>query len=154
MKKFLTVCLAMIFISQVSNAQSAKAVFVEAGGPGLASFNFDTRFSGKQDGFGGRIGVGGFNIDGEGAVFIPLTLNYIISKDKNNFFEIGAGATLVPTSSAIDAGPFSSTSGHLNFGYRYQPEKGGIFFRATLNPIFGQNFFWPYYGGLSLGYKF
>ena len=153
MKKFLLIPLALLLIN-AGIAQSAKAFFVEAGGPGLASFNFDTRFSGKEGGFGGRIGVGGFNIDGEGAVFVPLTLNYIVSKDNSNYFEIGAGATLVPSSSAIDPGPFKNTSGHLNFGYRYQPAKGGFFFRATINPIFGQNFFWPYYGGLSIGYKF
>lgn len=135
-------------------AQSAKAVFAEAGGPGLASINFDTRFSGKEAGIGGRIGMGGFMIEGEGAIFIPLTLNYIIGKDSANYFEIGAGATFVPSSSATEEGPFKSTSGHLNFGYRYQPAKGGFFFRATINPVFGKNFFWPYYGGVSIGYKF
>ena len=154
MKKILIVSFALLLVHSVSHAQSAKAVFVEAGGPGLASFNFDTRFSGKEAGIGGRIGVGGFNIDGEGAVFVPATLNYIIGKDGSNYFEFGAGATFVPTSSAIENGPFKNTSGHLNFGYRYQPSKGGIFFRATINPIFGENFFWPYYGGISLGYKF
>lgn len=153
MKKFLIIPFALLLL-QTGIAQSAKAVFIEAGGPGLASFNFDTRFSGKEGGIGGRIGVGGFNINGEGAVFVPLTLNYIISKDKANYFEIGAGATLVPTSSAVEPGPFKNTSGHLNFGYRFQPARGGLFFRATINPVFGQNFFWPYYGGLSIGYKF
>ncbi len=154
MKKILIVAFAFLLIHFGLVAQSAKAVFVEAGGPGLASFNFDTRFTGKEDGIGARIGVGGFYIDGEGAVFAPLTINYIIGKDKANYFEVGAGTTLVPSSSAVDDGPFKNTSGHLNFGYRYQPQKGGIFFRATINPIFGKNFFWPYYGGISLGYKF
>ena len=153
MKKFLIIPFTLLMM-KAGNAQSAKAFFVEAGGPGLASFNFDTRFSGKEGGLGGRIGVGGFNIDGEGAVFVPLTINYIVSKDNANYFEIGAGATLVPSSSAVEPGPFKNTSGHLNFGYRYQPVKGGLFFRATINPIFGQSFFWPYYGGLSIGYKF
>lgn len=154
MKKILVVT-ALLFLSiQYSFSQSAKAVFVEAGGPGLFSFNYDTRFSGKEDGIGGRVGMGGFYVDGEGAIFIPLTLNYIISKNKKDYFEFGAGATIVPSSSAIDAGPFSQTSGHLNFGYRYQPEKGGLFFRATVNPIFGEGLFFPYYGGVSLGYKF
>jgi len=34
----------------------------ELGGPGLASFNFDMRFSPREDGFGGSIGFGGFNV--------------------------------------------------------------------------------------------
>jgi hypothetical protein len=153
MKRFLIILIAFVLVTQAGFSQAAKAVFIEAGGPGLASFNFDTRFSKKEDGIGGRIGVGGFTIEGEGAVFIPLTINYIIGKDKKNYFEVGGGATFVPSSSAVD-GPLAKTSGHLNFGYRYQPEKGGVFFRATINPVFGQDFFWPYYGGLSLGYKF
>ena len=152
MKKSLTILLAILLLAQVGFSQAAKAVFVEAGGPGLASFNFDTRFSKKEDGIGGRIGLGGFKIEGEGAVLIPVTINYIIGKNRKDYFEVGAGATFVPSTSAVD-GPLSQTSGHLNFGYRYQPEKGGVFFRATINPVFGQDFFWPYYGGLSLGYK-
>jgi hypothetical protein len=153
MKKILLIALSFGLV-YCTNAQSAKAVFVEAGGPGLASFNFDTRFTGKESGIGGRIGLGGFTIDGEGAVFLPVTLNYIMSKDSTNYFELGAGATFIPSTSAMEEGPFKNTSGHLNFGYRYQPSKGGFFFRATINPVFGKNFFWPYYGGISIGYKF
>jgi hypothetical protein len=49
---------------------------------------------------------------------------------------------------------FSTTFGHLNFGYRLQPKEGGFFFRAAINPVFGKDFFFPYYGGIGFGYKF
>jgi hypothetical protein len=154
MKKFLIVSVALLLMHFSSFAQSAKAVFVEAGGPGLFSFNFDTRFSGKETGIGARVGMGGFKLENAGAVFVPITLNYVVGKNTGNYFEFGAGATFVPSTSAEEDGPLKHTSGHLNFGYRHQPAEGGFFFRATINPIFGEGYFWPYYGGLSFGYKF
>jgi len=154
MKKIL---LLVVLASALDTAfsQSAQAAYFELGGPGLASFNFDTRFSKREDGFGGRIGFGGFSIGGAGAVFIPIGLNYLIGKDGKNYFELGGGVTPVlgfNNTSGSDA--FSTTFGHLNFGYRMQPKDGGFFFRAAINPVFGKGFFWPYYGGVAFGYKF
>ncbi|HWR33277.1 MAG TPA: hypothetical protein VN451_07125, partial [Chitinophagaceae bacterium] len=67
MKKIAVIILSFLVLNSNIKAQS---VFFELGGPGLASFNFDSRFSSKQDGIGGRIGVGGFSIDNEGVIFI------------------------------------------------------------------------------------
>ncbi len=153
MKFIFTVFLTILF-SNASIAQTAMSVYAEAGGPGLASLNFDTRFSKKQDGIGGRIGIGGFQIDGTGALFIPASITWLIGKDQKNYFEVGAGATYVNSSDNNNSDFFYSTFGHLNVGYRYQPKQSGIIFRATINPIFGKDFFWPYYGGVSIGYKF
>ena len=62
------------------------------------------RFSQNEDGFGGRIGVGGFSLsDGFGSrasIFtIPVGLNYLLGKDGKNYFEIGAGFTYLGGSS-------------------------------------------------------
>ena len=154
MKKVFLCALLALFIN-TAFSQSAKDIYFEIGGPGLASFNYDTRFSGKEDGIGGRIGFGGFSIDGTGAVFIPVGLNYLIGKDGRNYFELGGGVTpVVAFDSYGDGGAFSTTFGHLNFGYRLQPKEGGFFFRAAINPVFGKGFFWPYYAGIGFGYKF
>lgn len=150
MKKILFAIALCIGLGQTSTAQS---VFFELGGPGLASFNFDTRFSDKNDGFGGRIGIGGLSIDGAGVVFVPVGLNYLLGKDNRNYFELGIGATPVFGSDGGDS-DFSETFGHLNFGYRLQPAGGGFQFRAFMCPIFGDGFFIPYYGGVSFGYSF
>jgi len=132
-------------------------------GPGLASFNFDTRFGKKEDGIGGRIGIGGFSIstnngnggnDKEGVVFIPIGLNYLLGKDGKNYFELGGGVTPVIASSSFDSEDFSATFGHILFGYRLQPKVGGFTFRAFIDPIFGSFGFIPYYGSVSFGYKF
>lgn len=137
----------------VTPQTSAKAIYFELAGPGLASINYDMRFAKKEDGLGFRVGVGGLKIEDEGALFIPIGLNYLLGKDKKNYFEIGGGVTLVNTSSDGESN-FTGTFGHLNFGYRFQPKDGGFFFRAAMNPIFGDGFFVPYYGGIAFGYKF
>ena len=160
MKKIAIIALVLISSVTIANAQAAKSVFFELGGPGIASFNFDTRFGPREDGFGGRVGVGGFSIGGSGAVFVPIALNHLFGKDGKNYFELGAGVTPVFASGDLTDDDdnedlnFSSTFGHLNFGYRLQPQKGGFTFRAFISPIFGSWGFFPYFGGVSFGYKF
>lgn len=167
MKQVFFVFIAMIAFT-VSNAQPgkegvtspAKAVYFELGGPGIASINYDMRFTRSESGIGGRIGFGGFSIgagtDRTTAVFIPLGLNYIMSKDQKNYFEVGAGITPVIINDTYSgtSDNFRSTFGHLNIGYRLQPKEGGFFFRIAVNPVFAKEFLWPYYGGIAFGYKF
>ena len=113
------------------------------------------RFQNKENGLGFRVGIGGFSIDGSSSLFVPLGLNYLISKDDKNYFELGAGVTFVSTNaSPSDGVDFNSNFGHLYFVYRRQPKKGGFLFRAAIVPIFGKDFFLPFYAGVSCGYKF
>lgn len=163
MKIALLTTLSFLFFTMHASAQmttsestgtAAKSVFFEIGGPGLASVNYDMRFNKKEDGLGFRVGVGGLGIDGETIMFFPVGLNYLLGKDGKNYFEIGGGATLVSAKSSSSDDAFTSTFGHLNFGYRLQPKNGGFTFRAAINPVFGNGFFFPYYAGVSFGYKF
>jgi hypothetical protein len=156
MKKTAIIVLAFVLCAGTAGAQAAKSIFFELGGPGLASFNFDTRFTNKEDGIGGRVGVGGFGIDGASIVFVPIGLNYILGKDSKNYFEFGGGITPVFVSGDFtdDGDSFTGTFGHLTFGYRMQPLNGGFMFRAFISPVFGKGGFIPYYGGVSFGYKF
>ncbi len=173
MKKVVLVTMIGMSMLSVVNAQvkkisggeassPAKVVFVELGGPGLASLNYDMRFKKSEDGIGGRIGLGGFSLGTAAsggkstALFIPIGINYIKSKNEKNYFELGAGVTPVIASADVagTSDQFTSTFGWLNLGYRMQPKEGGFFFRAAINPVFGKGFFWPYYGGIAIGYKF
>lgn len=141
---------------------SRSAVHLEFGGPGLIStLNFDTRFTGQPDGFGGRIGFGGFLINGSGWFTVPVAFNYLAGNtEKGNYFEVGAGATLI----GGDLFPLWDNGmmdffGHITFGFRAQPPEGGFNFRATVSPIFGSDaeseaFFLPYIPALSFGYSF
>ena len=161
MQKRVIVFLSAIFFAGVVSAQGpAKAVYFELGGPGLASFNYDMRFLNGEKGFGARVGVGGFTLgDVESratAIFVPVVINYIASKDEKNYLEIGAGTTgvILEASDSRKGNRFRGNFNHVDIAYRLQPKNGGFFFRVAFTPIFNKHFFWPYYGGVSLGYKF
>lgn len=156
MKKIIVLLVvSSAFLNVTYGQQAAKAAYVEIGGPGLASANFDMRFANKQDGAGFRIGVGGFSIDGIRIITVPVGLNYLIGKDKKNYFEAGAGFTYINLSTKnTGSKSFKSSFGNVTLGYRYAPAKGGFFFKAELTPVFGDGFFTPFYGGLGFGYKF
>ena len=161
--KIIIIVSLFVFCYHNTVAQSnAKTVFFELGGPGVASINYDMRLSGKDDGIGFRVGIGGYSIsngssDKTSALFIPAGVNYLLGKDGKNFFEFGGGITFVSLSeqsSYNGDGTFSTSFGHLNFGYRLQPKNGGFLFRAGIVPIFNKYGFIPYYAGVSFGYKF
>lgn len=147
-------------LTKLPGGESSRAqnVFVEVGGQGLLfTANYDTRFGNRRDGIGGRVGIGYISIDGNNATTVPLSLNYLLGKG-NKFFEIGLGATVLATSGDENSFFFednnSNVIGTMSFSYRLQPVDGGFSFRVGLTPVFNQDFFVPYYGGLSLGYTF
>lgn len=159
MKKLFFTALIILLLTGTSIAQ-APQIYAELGGPSVAGLNFDSRFSKKEAGFGGRIGIGGFAIDGTGLLFIPVGLNYLIGKDgTKNYLEVGANVTYVHATydgQSVDPdNNISNTFGTLTLGYRYQPIGSGVTFRASVNPIiaFNAGVFWPFYGGFSVGYK-
>ena len=132
----------------------AKSIFFEMGGPGVASFNFDTRLADTNKGLGARVGIGFNGFSNGSVILIPIGINYLLTKDDKNYFEIGGGFTVLKVGNIYNNSDFSNSFGHLNFGYRFQPKEGGFLFRAALVPIFGKDFFWPYYAGISFGYSF
>jgi hypothetical protein len=148
-----------------SNAQNsavtnrAQNIFVELGGPGLLlSANYDTRFAQRRDGIGGRLGAGYLSLDNNSILTIPLQVNYLLGK-KNKYFELGIGYTFINTNGNDNEDYFSLDDasgglGTMTFGYRYQPEDGGFHFRAAINPIFNSSGFFPFFGGIGLGYTF
>lgn len=156
MKRLFLLSTFALLISFTAQSQAAKSVYAELGGPGLASLNFDTRFSNSEKGIGGRVGVGGFSTEGSTLLLFPIGVNYLIGNDNKNYFELGAGATIVTASSDFsnDDKPYTGSFGHLTIGYRLQPKSSGFTFRAAITPIFGSGTFWPYWGGVSFGYKF
>lgn len=151
MKKLFFV-IAFACSASVAYAQSTKTVFAEFGGPGLVSVNFDSRFSSKDDGLGFRAGIGGWSVDNSTVITVPVGMNYLLGKDGKHYFEMGAGFTYV-NSHDVD-GTFSSSFGHITFGYRLSPKEGGFSFRGGFSPVFGNGFFIPWLPYVSLGYTF
>lgn len=155
-----------VVVAKTPSGDGARAqnVFVELGGQGLLlTANYDTRFSNRRDGLGGRIGIGYIAADNDhAATTIPLSLNYLLGKN-NKFFEIGLGTTFIASKSNgsffFDEGDNevernSNVIGTMSFTYRVQPVDSGFSFRAGITPIFNGEFFMPYFGGISLGYTF
>jgi hypothetical protein len=153
-KTFVVICFIFAVTTAVEAQTGAKAIFFELGGPGLASINYDMRFGKKEDGLGFRAGFGGFSIEDASVLFVPLGVNYLLGKDGKNYFELGGGITAVSSNDDLGDGAFTTSFGHLNFGYRLQPANGGFLFRAGIVPIFNKDGFVPYYAGISFGYKF
>lgn len=140
-----------------------KAVFIEAlGAGGIGSANLDLRLNkNHNDGFGVRLGFG------KGEFFesnetnntnryssLPIGLNYIKGK-KQSGIELGLGVSPQFTFSKVINGPKISALGFLTAGYRFQPLKEGLLFRAAWNPyistLHGLNSSWY---GISIGYGF
>ncbi|NJO25007.1 MAG: hypothetical protein HC867_03250 [Bacteroidia bacterium] len=151
MKRFILLLITTTGFISIGSAQSAKSVYFELGGPGLASFNFDSRFTPKEDGIGGRIGFGGFSVDGTGAVFVPIGLNYLLGKDGKNYFELGAGATPVFISDGTGDGNFTETFGHLYFRLQDAAAERRFYFQSFhqsrvrqlwIYPLLRRCFFW------------
>src|ERR1035438_2645049 len=98
MKKMISLLLVSFAILSAAHAQdAAKAVYLEAGGPGLLSVNYDMRFTQTQNGAGFRVGIGAFSINSVSVLTIPLGVNYLIGH-QTNFFEVGAGYTYMSIS--------------------------------------------------------
>lgn len=157
MKKLLLLLLVVFTLNSSGHSQSAaKAIYAEIGGPGLASLNYDMRFKKEEGGLGFRVGVGGYNIDGESLFTLPVGINYLLGKDQKNYFEVGVGFTYLNYKDNFftNGDNFTSSFGNLTLGYRLAPAKGGFFFKAQITPVFGKGFFTPLYGGVGFGYKF
>jgi len=189
MKKLL-LAFALLLSSFAAFAQDqhlpTRSVFAELGGSGLAySFNYDFRFdSTRMDSWGMRVGVGGYNIDGDSFYSLPVLVNRLYGKGPH-YFEVGAGVTLfgmdedsysycsagfvdgngmyVCTNTVVETFERSfilpvdgspSLMGTMNFGYRKVPVDGGLTWRVNLTPIFNTNGFWPLFAGIGIGYAF
>jgi hypothetical protein len=133
---------------------SARSMYGEIGGPGILSLNYDQRFKG-QKGLGFRVGAGGIGFLTSGVFAIPVGLNYL-SGSKGHYLELGAGASAITVTDGEDFFENSSSGffGYLNFGYRYQPEKNGFTGRVFVSPLITGAGVFPFYGGISFGFKF
>lgn len=142
--------------SSTAESKGASSVYGEIGGPGLFSVNYDFRFQKSQSGLGMRLGLGGIGFLNAGVFTLPVGLNYLSGKD-GHYFEAGAGASLFSLSdgeSVFEANN-STVIGYLSLGYRYQPIKKGFTGRVFLSPlIVPEGGFFPFYGGISAGFKF
>ena len=140
------------------SGERVRNVFFELGGQGLQySVNYDTRFSDRRNGFGGRLGLGYFSLKGREATTIPISLNYLLGNGQH-FADFGLGATLLLSNGSkpdmFESSPTRSLVYTTNISYRFQPIQKGLSLRAGVGPVFNYDFNLVFYFGLSLGYTF
>lgn len=117
-----------------------QAIYFLLGGSGpLFSINYDRRFQKRVNGAGFAVGLGFYGASGISIFSIPVSINYLFGRS-SHFLEVAGGATFV-SATATDFFGNGSSSGsgfifHLNAGYRYQPTRGGFFFRGGISPLF------------------
>jgi len=151
---------ASIFLSISAGAQmgggdkAAQSFYLEGGGPGMISINYDQRFKG-QTGLGVRVGMGGWGLLNKGVFTAPIGVNYITGASQH-FVEVGAGLVYASASTGNEYfnNPGSSVSAYFNFGYRFQPAVKGLTYRAFLCPLLTPDKLIPFYAGVSAGLKF
>ncbi|MEO6327337.1 MAG: hypothetical protein ABIO55_00305 [Ginsengibacter sp.] len=133
--------------------RAPQAIYFQIGGSGpILSVNYDRRFAKKVNGAGFAVGLGYFGISGIGIFSIPVSLNYLFGKN-SHFIEAAAGASFVTATSDLfndDAQTGSTFIYHVNLGCRYQPTRGGFFFRGGISPLFISNgYLTSYYIGFG-----
>jgi len=156
---FLLFTITSFSLSAQSNSDDlsgppAKTIYGEIGGPGLFSANYDQRFKG-QKGWGFRVGMGGIGFITSGIFAVPVGFNHLSGND-GHYLELGAGASAITITDGEDIfdNNNSTVFGYLNFGYRYQPEKKGFTARVFVSPLITGAGVFPFYGGISAGFKF
>ena len=165
-KKIFILIVLFISVVGISWAQEeartkSRAVYAEIFGNGIIySFNYDQRFTNRLDGLGFRAGLSYVSVEGVSVSTIPIGLNYLLGKN-GKYFELGAGATYALGVDRTNTFPSGSAEtlgdgfiGTMTIAYRNEPNDGGFLFRAALTPVFGTDFFWPLFAGVSFGYAF
>jgi hypothetical protein len=128
--------------SHETSLSPSHLVFVEAGGHGLASINYEQYLS-KHVGV--RVGYG---------IYIPVLLNFYFGNER--LFEVGLGAMYSPYAYFK---PFVVKERTLllggTIGHKFQPNIGGLTLRYSFTPLFNPSDrkFMPMFG-LSCGLAF
>lgn len=168
MKKYICyLCLFyFLILSNNLNAQKVyerrgQTVYLEMIGSGfIYSLNYESRFSQKTGGLGGRVG---FSYVSDWFA-VPVNVNYLLSKKKEkHFLEIGAGFTYFKYNEPqLFGGEMidSQVMPAITFMYRYHPRYGKFLLRFGMTPLYGyldegdtEKIFFPLFG-LSLGKVF
>ncbi len=95
MKKLFMIFVLALASYQMTSAQSAQSVYFELGGPGLHPSTMIPVLPVGKTVLEGVSASGAYTVDGEGIVFVPVGINYLLGKDSRHYFEVGGGATPV-----------------------------------------------------------
>jgi hypothetical protein len=169
MKRYFFLVALFISIHSVSIPQkdsvhiARNVLYLEAAGAGgYGSLSYERIILVKKRWMlGARLGLSTYHINDYTGSFNPdiiIPVMIIGSYGKNNKIEMGAGETTagIVIADFNNHRPKRDFNFHTTFciGYRYQKNKGGIFFRCAYTPLLEQNRYFRHWAGLSLGYSF
>jgi hypothetical protein len=128
------------------------AVYFELLGNGLLySINYDHRFTDVISVRAGMMVMG--------VVASPVTVNALLGGGSHRL-ELGAGALLLSAPGELaeetedeELEDLRAVTATATVGYRFQPERGGLVFRAGFTPILVNGAGLPWFG-MSVGYAF
>jgi len=170
MKKALTIlllCKMCIISTSLSaqidyrNASQSVAYFEMLGQGGLATLNYDQRFTKSTNGPGFRVGIGYINVGKFSGYTLPVGLNYL-EGGNSKYLELGLGLTYGKMGIIDKFDNEPRLAANLFVGFRYQPEEPGLNIRVGISAFYGnikkpdkenEGFFIPL-PGISLGYTF
>lgn len=140
---------------EIVTDREPQVIYFQFGGSApIISVNYDRRFSKKVNGAGFTAGLGFWGASGVSIFSIPASVNYLFGKT-SSFIEVAAGATFI-TATTLDLfeedtrESGSTVFYHFNLGYRYQPIRGGFFFRGGISPlVVPGGYFTSYYIGFG-----
>ena len=164
-KRMLTAASVTLILS--SGFAQTNTVYLELFGNALVgSINYDRMVT---DNVSVRVGYGSMSTTSStyesglmvtedvGITMIPIIGNYLLGEG-NHKLEVGGGIVMVTVDYSGNVEDIDFTVGAEgsiftgNVGYRYQKPDGGIFFKASLCPFFGDGMMTWF--GLGLGYSF
>ncbi|MCB9211268.1 MAG: hypothetical protein H6609_18015 [Ignavibacteriales bacterium] len=148
---FLSLVLILVFqncnsaqeiISVNSNSnKSFYHIFLEGGGQGLASINYEQSV---YNNISVRLGYG---------IFIPMLVNYYIGEEYQ--FELGVGLAYSPYKISTITNKEKSLLYTITVGHKYQPIYGGLTLRFSFTPMYNpENSRLQIMGGISVGISY
>src|SRR5688500_15122068 len=141
--KIFTAFLVILSFTTSYAQPGSKSAFLEIGGPGYFTLNYDMRFAKKADGIGARTGFGWFMVKTDEqtvtGITVPIEVNYFIPLKQSFFLELGAGLLYRRTAYNNKIGPIDSagsrTSEYLDLALRYQAPGSRFLLRAAFTPV-------------------
>lgn len=160
MKQVVICIIVCLYTINILTAQAANALYLEVGGPGIFSLNYDRRFIASDDGPGIRLGIGpaveiSRYIASHSIPFslrMPVGVNYLLGKN-GNYFELEMGYSFSFNKNPIN-NIYTESFGYIHIGYRYAPKYKNFIFRIGIIPVIKSWVIFPLWGGISFGYKF
>ncbi len=152
MKKILLICSLLILCLTSITAQETiyerrgHGLYVEVLGNSFSyALTYESRFTDRNGGIGGRVGIGYMSVNDGTCLSIPVLVNYLLGKKEGkHFLELGAGISYLDFKNVTDItvndeSIFFEGKIYGSFAIMYQrnPPYGGFLWKIGYTPLIG-----------------